>query len=139
MKLHRALCLICLLLALLTSSPLAAQGREDGDAQDLGQALRRGDWELAEQLATSHDDAPALLARAQLAWMRGQLSDAARYGEAAATRATDATQRQDGVWWQARVERAPARGRGDDGRAGRIGVDRSRGERDRASDGDTGR
>lgn len=106
MKLHRALCLICLLLALLTSSPLAAQGREDGGAQDLGQALRRGDWELAERLATSHDDAPALLARAQLAWMRGQLSDAARYGEAAATRATDATQRQDGVWWQARVERA---------------------------------
>jgi cellulose synthase operon protein C len=95
-----------LLLVCALGGPVSAQGREDGGASDLSGALARGDWELAERLATSHDDAPALLARAQLAWMRGALGDVARYGKAAEERGTTPTQRADGIWWQARVERA---------------------------------
>ncbi len=59
------------------------------------QALWRGDYDGARSMAMRYDDVPALLGRAQIATLDGDLEAATRFAQAALARASDARQRAD--------------------------------------------
>jgi tetratricopeptide (TPR) repeat protein len=105
MRSQRAL-YVALSCALLFAAPAAAQPGPRGGGDALVEAMRSGDYERALSLANRQDDTAGLAVRAELAEMRGELVEAARFASVARERAvTDAEKERAGVL-QARYERA---------------------------------
>ena len=61
-----------------------------GSVNSLQDAMKRGDYELAGQLASRHDDPASLIVRSKLAVMKGDYADARRFAEVALEKSTRA-------------------------------------------------
>lgn len=70
--------------------PDEALAQRVGGVSSLQGAMKRGDYELAGQLASRHDDPASLLVRSELAMMKGDLVSARRFAEVAREKATRA-------------------------------------------------
>lgn len=70
-------------------------------------AFNLGDYDLAKSMANRTDDAPALIVRAKLAAMKGELEEATRFARVAATKATLPADRREaeGLEGQFLIER----------------------------------
>ena len=73
-----------------------AQTRQD-TSSPLENAVKRGDYELASQLARSRDDAFALTVRAQLSRMNGELKQTLKLSELAMSKAVDSKAREEAL------------------------------------------
>ena len=79
---RNAPCVLLTSLLLLCALPAHAQ-RTGAAKTPLQEALHKGDYAQARQLSLQYDDAPSMLARVELAQMRGDLDEALRLAEVA--------------------------------------------------------